>query len=265
MLLFYVCFSQAQSSLQQPPIISLFNYLNVNEATVKGAAPHFPFSYSSHSDFQQKLSGWLEQYPKEWKSLSSLPVFTKGGIGWTTYGIPEKYIEQPKTVNSSWYQWYQASGVTADKKKLLFPHFPELDNSLEGDAQGDNFERRVGFWQRLYPKEYITFLNTPELKALNPYAPEKITINYMPRFLGAEISNQLPVKGSTKDKLQDDFDYQLKLRNWYFVFNPAEFTKRYGKDYDFPSTFNADEYRKEQKLLIERKQSADYNTLKHGK
>lgn len=248
----------------KPPIISLFEYLKVETAEIQKAAPHFPWNYAS-GDYQQQLTVWLEKYPKEWNALRSMKAFTDNGIGWVTYGIPEKYLEQKVMVNSSWYQWYEASGITKQRKEQLFPHFPELDNSLKGDTLGRNFERRIAIWEKLYPKEYIAFLNAPELKALNPYVNGEITINYMPRFLGATITQQFPQRQNSKDKLQDEFTYQLQVRNWYFVFKPQEFERRYGKDYDFPSDFSAEEYRTNNKILIARKMDPDYNTFKRGK
>lgn len=252
------------TSTAKPPIISLFEYLKVNQSEIQKAAPHFPWNYAN-TTYQEQLSKWLEQYPREWKALRTMKVFTDNGIGWTTYGIPEKYLAQKEMVNSSWYQWYEASGVTKQRKEQLFPHFPELDNSLKGDTLGSNFERRIAIWQKLYPKEYITFLNTPELKALNPYAKGEITINYTPRFLGATITQQFPQKQNSKDKLQDELTYELQVRNWYFVFKPQEFERRYGKDYDYPSDFSAEQYRTNTKMLIERQKDPDYNTLKRGK
>lgn len=265
MLLCFAVAIHAQSNAQQPPLISLFSYLKVETTVVKKAAPHFPFSYSSEMDFQQKLNYWLEKYPNEWKAFSSLSVFTKAGIAWSTYGVAEKYIEQPVRVNSSWYEWYKASGITPEQKQKLFPHFPHLDNTLSGDTLGLNFERRVGMWQRLYPKEYITFLNTPQIKSLNPYVSGKIDIQYMPRFIGAGVTDAAPVKESTGDELNDEFNYQLKLRNWLFVYFPDKFQTTYGNDYDFPTDFSANDYRNNWKARVEKTKQADWGTNSLGK
>lgn len=253
-------------ALTVPPIFSLFDYFKVGMQDVKKAAPHFPAEYNNTTrPYNELLNQWLESYPREWASLQNLPQLANKGIGWASYGVPEKYVAQKETVASSWWQWYSNSGVSSDTKKKLFPHFPDLDKSLKGDTLGANFDRKVGMWQRLYPKEYIAFLNTPEIKALNPYAPGTIKIEYMPRFIGTGITAQFPVKENTGDVLQDDYNYQLRIRNWYFVYKPEEFEKRYGKDYEFQPTFNADEYRKTVKMLIERQKNPDYNTIKNGK
>lgn len=249
-----------------PPIFSLFSYFKVDLQEVKKAAPHFPADYSNQTKpYAELLNQWLESYPREWNNLQNIPQLAQQGIGWSSYGIADKYVKQKETVASSWWQWYTNSGVSDDTRKKLFPHFPELDKNLKGDTLGANFDRKVGIWQRLYPKEYIAFLNTPEIKALNPYAPNQIKLEYMPRFIGASINTQFPVKENTGDVLQDEFNYQLRIRNWYFVFKPEEFERRYGKDYEFQSTFNIEEYRKTVKMLIERQKSPDYNTIKNGK
>lgn len=254
----------AQTDTQKPPIISLFEYLQITTKAIKSVAPHFPFDYQK-DNYQNQLLAWLEKYPAEWKALSEMPEFTKTGIGWTTYGIPEKYISKPEIVNSSWYGWYKASGITAEEKARLFPHFPELDITLKGDTQGLNFERRVGMWQRLYPKEYIAFLNNPKIQAANPYVTGKVDIQYMPRFIGAEVTEDAPVKRNTGDELADEFDYQLKLRNWLFIFFPEKFEATYGKDYDFPADFNAADYRKNWKQYMERKKNPEWGTTTQGK
>ncbi|MCW5908605.1 MAG: hypothetical protein KIS94_12155 [Chitinophagales bacterium] len=255
-------FAQTENTI--PPILSLFDYMQVSIERVKNVAPHFPMEYKKGS-YQNQLISWLEKHPAEWTALSTLPEFTKSGIGWTTYGIPAKYVTEPEQVNSSWYGWYKASGVTSEEKGRLFPHFPELDMTLKGDTQGLNFERRVGMWQRLYPKEYIAFLNAPKIRAVNPYITGKVDIQYLPRFIGAEVTEAAPVKLNTGDELADEFDYQLKLRNWLFIFFPEKFDAAYGNDYDFPADFSAASYRKNWKQYMERKKNPEWGTTTQGK
>lgn len=249
----------------QPPLLSLLDYLKVDQGKVLQAAPHFPLQENLSEKFETRLEQWLEKFPKEWIAFRQLVETQNPGIGWSTYGISQKYIPENKTVNSSWWQWYQAAKITDEVKQQRFPHFPSLQTNLVGDTLGLNFDRKVANWERLYPKEYIAFLNTPQLKALSASAASKININYTPRFLGVEISETAPKLQNTGDKLSDQYNYDLKYRNWLFVFKPATFDKLYGSDYDYPEGFNRVDYCKNMKTMIERKKNADWGTIKQGK
>lgn len=223
------------------PFTEVLTYANINTNNLKKDFPHLNKVIAEDGYTVADVSNWAKEYPKEWAAFQKLPEVSKLNIAWATVGI----AETAKTVEfkNSFYQWYKAASISDAKRNELFPHFPlpNLNSDLEKEAIA--YDDNVGAWQRLYPQEYETFLNTPELTALNPYYTGYYTLPYIPRFIGQNIGLEKPVKENTGNDVADEFNYQMKLRNWYFVFQPTEFNNLYGKDYKFPADFDAQTYR----------------------
>ncbi len=223
------------------PFTEVLTYANINTDNLKKDFPHLKRVLNKDGYTVADVSTWAKENPKEWDAFQKLPEVSKLNIAWSTVGIAEP--TKAAEFKNSFYQWYKGAKLSDAKRNELFPHFPlpNLNNDLEKEAIA--YDDKVGAWQRLYPQEYETFLNTPELTALNPYYAGYYTLPYIPRFIGQNIGLEKPVKENTGNDVADEFNYQMKLRNWYFVFQPAEFNNLYGKDYKFPADFDAQTYR----------------------
>lgn len=244
------------------PFTEVLTYANINTDNLKKDFPHLKRVLNKDGYTVADVSNWAKEHPKEWTAFQQLPEVSKLNIAWATVGIAQP--AKPVEFKNSFYQWYKAANLSADKHAQLFPHFPlpNLNNDL--DKESIAYDEQVGAWQRLYPQEYETFLNTPELTALNPYYTGYYTLPYMPRFIGAWIEFEKPEKENTGNDVADEFDYQMKLRNWYFVFQPEQFTALYGKDYKFPADFDAKGYREYTiKNLNDKKEGKHLNSDVH--
>ncbi|MCS6934424.1 MAG: hypothetical protein NZM35_04640 [Chitinophagales bacterium] len=223
------------------PFQQLLLYANLQPAQLAAEFPALG-KIISRSDYTiDDINRWISTNPAEWQAFSQKPEIKKLNVAWATLGIQ---VPAPaKTFRHSFYQWYAASGISEEKRKQLFPHFPLPDLQNDPDKEEVIYESKVAAWQRLYPEEYERFLNTPELTALNPYYKGYYKLPYVPRFIGAEIGFEKPRKQNTGNEVMDEYNYQLKLRNWLFVFDPEKFNRLYGKDYKFPESFDANAYR----------------------
>lgn len=232
----------AQQTEKVPPVFGLFSHLKLQLSEIQKVAPHFPVNYSN-GKFETELTTWLQRYPAEWGALQKLEAVAAQGINWESYGIPAKYITQNQVFEDSYWQWVTASGITKERMNGLFPHFP-VPASLENTpANLATYNGLLGVWMRLYPKEYNAFLNAPELVKLVPDRKDKVVITYIPKFLGARVSSQFPVKKNTGNAIMDLFEYELAVRHWYYLYEPVKYNALYGKDYDFPTDFDQEHYR----------------------
>lgn len=176
----------------------------------------------------------------QWDAFLHLPAVAAQEINWASYGVAEKNLpKRHEVLADSHWQWYVASKISDEKRERLFPHFPLATGIKNTDENIKNYTAKVGIWMRLYPKEYQAFLNTPEIAGLVPDRKGDIKLNYMPKFVGAQITSKKPVKKSTGNELLDEYNYQLALRYWAFLYNEPEYSRLYAKDYDFPADFDA--------------------------
>lgn len=242
------------------PFNEVLTYANINTHNLKKDFPHLSKVLTKDGYTIADVSNWARQHPSEWTGFNQLPEVKKLNIAWATVGIAEP--AKASEFQNSFYQWYKAANVSDTKRSELFPHFPLPNlNNANLEEEATNYDGGIATWQRLYPEEYQTFLNTPELTALNPYYNGYYALNYMPMFIGSDIALDKPVKENTGSEAKDEFKYQLKLRHWYFVFQPTEFNSLYGKDYKFPADFDAQAYRERiVKLLNEIKAGTYPNT-----
>jgi hypothetical protein len=250
---------QAQSA--KNPFEAVFETTGIKKESLKGL-PNLARVLSNKDYTISDINSWILAYPKEWKAFTELAEIKKLNIAWITLGVKAPAAE--RKFEHSLYEWYLASGLTDDKRKQLFPHFPLPDLKNDYDKEQLVYEQKIGVWQRLYPEEYERFLNTPELTALNPYYTGYYTLPYLPRFVGQEITLNKPQKASSGNAVMDEYNYQLKLRNWYFVFKPEEFERLYGKDYKFPDSFDAKTYREYIIRVLKETQSGTYPNNQNG-
>ncbi|MFM2305472.1 MAG: hypothetical protein RLZZ367_141 [Bacteroidota bacterium] len=244
------------AQLNNTPFEQVFVTTGIDKATIKADCPHLYQVVSNKEYKTEDVNAFIKSNPAEWQKFTSLAAVKKLNIAWGTLGlvVPEVKPDFPHSL----YQWYKASGISDAKREALFPHFPLPNLKNEQNKELADYEQRIGAWQRLYTEEYERFLNAPELTALNPYYKGYYKFPYMPRFIGAEIELDKPVKANTGSPILDEFNYQLKLRNWYFVLKPQEFNKLYGKDYKFPDSFDQQAYRDQVLKLLNDKKAGVY-------
>lgn len=251
---------QAQNSAN--PFESVFETTGVKKESLKSSLPGLARVLSNKDYTINDINNWIAANPKEWKAFNEIKEVKNLNIAWITLGI--NVPAQEKRFEHSLYQWFKASGITDDKRKYLFPHFPLPDLKNDYNTELTAYEQKIGAWQRLYPEEYERFLNTPELTALNPYYTGYYKLPYMPRFIGQEITINKPQKTNTGNPVMDEYNYQLKLRNWYFVFKPEEFERLFGKDYKFPDSFDMKTYREYTFRVLNETQSGTYPNNQNG-
>ncbi len=238
------------------PFEQVFVTTGLNKESLKTDFPHL-YQVVKNKDYKtEDVNSFIKANATEWQNFTNLPSVKKLNIAWGTLGLvlPENKPE----FQHSLYQWYKASGISEAKKEALFPHFPLPNLKNDANKELTEYEQRISAWQRLYTEEYERFLNAPELTALNPYYKGYYKFPYIPRFIGAEIELEKPTKANTGNAIVDDYNYQLKLRNWYFVFKPQEFTKLYGKDYKFPESFDQQAYRDQIIKMLNNKKAGTY-------
>lgn len=258
LLLLMVGFAYAGAS----PFESVFEATGLKKESLSKDFPRL-YNIVSKADYTTAdINAWIAASPKEWKSFTELPQVKKLNIAWVTLGLNVPAAE--KVFEHSMYRWYKASGIADEKRKQLFPHFPLPDLKNDYEKEITTYEQRIGTWQRLYPEEYERFLNAPELTALNPYYSGYYKLPYMPGFLGQEIGLEKPQRQNTGNPVIDDYTYQLKLRNWYFVFKPEEFERLYGKDYKFPDSFDAKTYREHTIRVLNETKAGTYPNNQNG-
>lgn len=221
----------------KPPFYQLLDHLKVSTEAAKSVAPNLP---APSADFQNQLNSWIEKYPTQWQALLQLPAVSAQEINWASYGVVDKNLpKREEVLADSHWQWFISSKISTEKRERLFPHFPLATGLKNTDQNIKTYNAKVGIWMRLYPKEYQAFLNAPEIAALVPDRKGDIKLNYMPKFIGAPITSKKPIKKNTDNELLDEYNYQLALRYWAFLYNEAEYNRLYAKDYDFPSDFDA--------------------------
>lgn len=238
LLLFIGHITLAQAA--QLPFRQVLQVANISADNLKKDCPRLVQLLAKPELTTAEFNQWIKSTPKEWAAFIEIPAVKKLNIAWATLGIE---TENKVEFTHSMYLWYTKSEVSEDKKNKLFSHFPlpNLKNDL--NKEYDVYDQKIASWQRLYPEEYERFLNTPELTALNPYYNGYYKLPYIPKFIGQDITDTKPVKQKTGNDEMDEYTYQMKLRNWYFVFKPQEFEKLYGKDYKFPAEFDQKAYR----------------------
>ena len=259
-LIAFILFSFLSTSLltaQQsaPSFEQVFSFAGIQKDALKKDFPHL-YQVVSKTYTTDDVNTYVKSYEGEWNSFQNLPAIKKLNIAWPTLGIA---ASAPKAgFSHSLYQWYKAANVSDATRKELFPHFPLPNLKNDPNKEAADYDQRVVAWQRLYSEEYEHFLNAPELTALNPYYKGYYKLPYLPRFVGSAIELEKPVKQNTGNTITDDYQYQLKLRNWYYVLKPEEFEKLYGKDYKFPDSFDAKQYRDHIVKMLKDKKAGTY-------
>lgn len=253
----------AMAQQNNNPFELVLGTANISKDNLRKDCPHLARIVSKPDYSIADINAYISQDLKEWEKFTSLAEVKKLNVAWSTLGIqaPERKLG----VMNSYWRWYKAANVSEATRQSLFPHFPlvnERNNNVE--AEETLFGERFVSWQRLYPEEFERFLNAPELVALNPYYNGYYKLPYLPRFIGAEITYDKPKKVSSGNAPLDEYTYQLQLRNWYFVLQPAEFEKLYGKDYKFPETFDAQKYREEVQTRLQQMKEGKYPNYGNG-
>lgn len=254
-------FSVAVKAQQINPFNEVLISANVSKESLKKDFPHLSKVLAKGTYTLEDINSWISAQPKEWNAFTQLAPVKKLNIAWVTLGI--KVADKAAEFHHPMYDWYKASKISEQKKNQLFPHFPLPDLKKEVNAELANYEQRISAWQRLYTEEYQAFINTPELTALNPYYNGYYKLPYIPKFIGVTIGLEKPVKQNTGNEIADDYNYQLALRNWYFVFKPAEFERLYGMDYKFPEDFDAKAYREHVIKVLEDTKKGVYPNLQN--
>jgi len=260
-LLFFAIASPqfVSAQINSTPFEQVFVTTGINKESLKKDFPHLCQVVTNKDYKTEDINSFIKSHESEWSTFTNLPAVKKLNIAWGTLGVivPEQKKEFPHSL----YQWYKAANVSEAKRKELFTHFPLPDLKNDPDKELPNYEAKIGAWQRLYSEEYERFLNTPELTALNPYYNGYYKLPYIPKFIGTEIELDKPTKQNTGNSIADDYQYQLRLRNWYFVFKPLEFERLYGDDYKFPADFNQQEYRDYTAKILKEKKAGNYPNL----
>lgn len=243
-LLFLFLFLNTRSLFAQinsTPFEQVFITANLDKETLKKEFPHL-YQVVKNKDYKtEDVNSFINSHETEWNGFASQPAVKKLNIAWNTLGV--QVPEAKKDFAHPMYQWYKASNISDVKRNQLFPHFPLPNLKNDMDKELLVYAEKFGAWQRLYTEEYEHFLNAPELTALNPYYKGYFTLPYLPKFIGSPLTYSKPGKHNTNNPVMDEYNYQLELRNWYFVFKPEEFDHLYGKDYKFPKEFDAANYR----------------------
>lgn len=254
-------FAIAANAQQVNPFNEVLTMAGLTRDNLKKDFPQLTKVLAKESYTLEDINKWIGNQPKEWNEFNQLAPVKKLNIAWSTLGVktPEKAAE----FHHPMYDWYKASKISEQKRNQLFPHFPLPDLKKDVNAELSNYEQRISAWQRLYTEEYQTFLNTPELTALNPYYNGYYKLPYIPKFIGVTIGLEKPVKQNTGNEIKDDYNYQLALRNWYFVFKPAEFERLYGKDFKFPEDFDAKTYREHTIKVLEDTKKGVYPNMQN--
>lgn len=257
--IFFCCLFATQSiwaQINNTPFEQVFSFANIDKESLKKDFPHLYQVVKTKDYTTENVNAFIKSHETEWTAFCNLPAVKKLNIAWPTMGITAVAAKQEFT--HSMYQWYKAANVADATRKELFPHFPLPNLKNEATKELDEYETRVSTWQRLYPEEYEHFINAPQLTALNPYYKGYFKLPYLPRFVGSQIELEKPIKANTGKPVTDEYQYQLRLRNWYFVFKPEEFEKQYGKDYKFPESFDAAQYRAQIIKMLKDKKAGTY-------
>lgn len=254
-------FAIAVNAQQVNPFNEVLTMAGLTRDNLKKDFPQLTKVLAKDSYTIEEINKWISNQPKEWNEFNQLAAVKKLNIAWSTLGV--KTAEKPAEFHHPMYDWYKASKISEQKRNQLFPHFPLPDLKKDVNAELSNYEQRISAWQRLYTEEYQTFLNTPELTALNPYYNGYYKLPYIPKFIGVTIGLEKPVKQNTGNEIKDDYNYQLALRNWYFVFKPAEFERLYGKDFKFPEDFDAKTYREHTIKVLEDTRKGVYPNMQN--
>lgn len=261
-LLLCTTFSLFAQQQNYNPFKEVLVTTDLTAATLKKDCPKLSGIVSRPDYTIDDINAWVKSSPKEWSTFTQIPAVKKLNVAWITLGIAAP--EKPKQLQHSFYQWYVAANISDAKRRELFPHFPLPDLKNDLDKEAITYDGKVGTWERLYPEEYQRFLNTPELTALNPYYNGYFKLPYIPAFIGQPIELDKPQKKHTDNEILDEYNYQLKLRNWYFVFRPDEFERLYGKDYKMPDDFDAKTYREYTIRILNETKAGTYPNNTNG-
>lgn len=258
-LLFFAFAFSLSAQINSTPFEQVFIAANLNKESLKKDFPRL-YQIVKNKDYKtEDINSFIKSNGAEWNNFCNVPAVKKLNIAWGTLGLT--IPDAKKEFSHSLYQWYKASGISDAKRNQLFPHFPLPNLKNDADKELADYEAKIGAWQRLYTEEYEHFLNAPELTALNPYYTGYYKFPYLPKFIGQEIDLEKPTKPNTGNAIADDYHYQMKLRNWYFVFKPNEFDRLYGKDYKFPDSFNQQEYREHIIKISKEKKAGTYPNM----
>lgn len=208
---------------------------NVDWEEIYKVCPNFPERETNAELFSSKLNSWSISFENEMKSFYAIDKIKKINPSPYYLGLPLEEIKDTDYDNS-FIQWIKESKISDRRMMELAPHFPNLDFDVE------NLDFELSRWKDLYGHEYENVINAKELIALNPFYTEYIDVSQLPHFLGGLESKEKPVFKENLSKEEQLF-FELKLMNWYFVFEPENFRKEYGFFPEFPDFFNENKYR----------------------
>jgi hypothetical protein len=262
LLLPFLSYSQ-ESSIEQWR--ALMQACNVSFNTIYQNCTHFPDidKFKESNEFIAAVKNWQKAYPAEEKAFWNIEGVKKGNPSPYYLGLSDGSV--PRKFENSIWQWVEGSKISEARLNTIAPHFPKPQITGNFEADEKNYSDRLDYWMALYPLEYENFLNAPELVALNPYYREHIKPVVMPRFVSFPVSESKPVRDKYSNTIKGELAFELSLRTWYFVFEPDNFEKLYGKDFSFPNWFSPENFREQIKQKIYNNKHPELAPQERGK
>jgi len=237
-LLFLLSISIVFSSVAQKTSKETWNRIlqkaDVEWNLIYEKCPNFPKENLGEQEFSKDIFEWNKNYPEEVTLFYSIENIKK--INPSPYYLGLPLNENENQYDNSFIQWLKESKISDRRIMELAPHFPDMN--IEKEQFLFQFER----WKSLYGHEYENIINSKELVALNPYYKEYIDVSQIPHFIGPLESKDKPMKLDSF-KQEELLTYELKLMNWYFVFEQENFKKIYGFSPEFPACFDVENYK----------------------
>lgn len=222
---------------------TLINNLKLTQEKINEHAAHFPIliEFNSSKELNKSLKKWNKKFPLEWNVLDAHLEISKDYspvyLGVLDSDQFVKYLESKS--KNSWLEWIEASNITDRRLHEVAPNFPIEFKDVDKSA----FEQKITWWKTIYSHEYEALINAPELTSLNPYYKEYVDVVQIPYFIGPIISYEKPLLEDTGDKFNDDLNFQLKLMNWYYLFELDQFKNEFGFFPEFDEHFDEEKYK----------------------
>jgi len=202
--------------------------------------PNFPKGELNDLEFSKAIIEWYNNSPLEVESFYNISRIKKINPSRYYLGLPLN--EEANNYKNSFVQWIKESNISDRRIMNLAPHFPVFSK----DQSELNFN--INRWKSLYGHEYENIINAEELVVLNPNYSKYINISQIPHFIGPLESIEKPLVDENVSQ-EEKLVFELKLMNWYFVFQNEMFYKEYGFTPEFPDFFDVAQY----KLAIKQK------------
>ena len=143
----------------------------------------------------------------------------------------------------SFWQWVEAAHLSPGRMKTLCPHLPSPSHTGDVPADIRQFDQALTRWTILYQVEYEALVNAPEMTRLNPYYTGFVQVYTYAAFTTAPITSVGAVVSSSGDVNRDQLTTELSAQHWFFVFQPAEYQRRYGPPPRLPEGQSPESYR----------------------